>query len=235
MCGMRRVALVSLLLSACSQREPVERKAAASVLGDTSDRSALGKERNDCRADKTCDPGLLCLSNLCVKPPAADCTKVGELLASFELGNYAEPEQRAPTVAKHEAACEKVYVTEKEGDCLAKVRDREAAVACVPRLFPDVPKPTTGECAQVAVAVRTQISRQMPSTDPRANATVNAMVAAVHASCEEDGWPKAAIDCYLNGSGIDVIQACESAMSPSLQQKLRDRVLQAVQASMQPR
>ena len=31
----------------------------------------VGQERGDCRPDRSCDPGLTCLSNLCVRPPTA--------------------------------------------------------------------------------------------------------------------------------------------------------------------
>src|SRR5437660_356176 len=80
-------------------------------LGSSDRPSVAGKERADCRPDKTCDPGLLCLSNLCVRPPAADCQLVAEELASLDLGNYAEPEDRAPVVAKHKARCETEHVS----------------------------------------------------------------------------------------------------------------------------
>src|SRR4051812_2182289 len=77
-----------------------------------------GKERADCRSDKTCDQGLWCLSNLCVRPPAADCQVVADELASIDLGNYAEPEDRAPVVAKYKSQCETLYVSKEEGVCL---------------------------------------------------------------------------------------------------------------------
>src|SRR4051812_45288828 len=80
-------------------------------VGDDRTQVALGKERADCRADKTCDPGLLCLSNLCVRPPPADCQVVADQLASLDLGNYAEPEERAPVVAKYKGQCETLYVS----------------------------------------------------------------------------------------------------------------------------
>ena len=93
-----------------------------------SDRPTLGKERADCRLDKTCDPGLMCLSNLCVRPPPADCTAVGEGLASHDLGNYAEPEDRAPVVDKYKRACHKAMVSKEQGECIAATTEKFAAI-----------------------------------------------------------------------------------------------------------
>ena len=230
---LRHSALLCLLLSAC-QREPAAAPGPSNQLGPAADRSALGRERNDCRADKTCDPGLLCLSNLCVKPPPADCTVVAETFASFELGNYADPDERAPLVTKFKAECEKAYVTKEEGKCLEEARDKWTASQCVPRMFPELTqKPTTGDCAQVAASFRTSISQQMPQADARTKAMVDAMIGAIHASCDEDQWPGAVVQCYLAGGSMDAIQKCDSATPPALKQKIQNRVMAAVQAVQQ--
>jgi len=68
----------------------------------------------------------------------ANCDDVAEQLASYELGNYAEPEQRAPTVEKYHALCKRESVDIDEAACLDKAKIRFAAARCVPRLFPDV-------------------------------------------------------------------------------------------------
>src|SRR4051794_10101972 len=83
---------------------------AAATRGSGAGSSRAGAERADCRPDRSCNPGLLCLSDLCVRPPAADCTAVAESLASLELGNYAPREQRATVVAAKRAACETAMV-----------------------------------------------------------------------------------------------------------------------------
>src|SRR5262249_43248841 len=117
----------------------------------------LGKERSDCRADATCDPGLVCLSNLCVRPPPAACTAVAELLTSFDLGNYAEPEDRAPVVAKYKARCTAAYVTKEQGQCIDKARDRWAVAECAPALFPELASSDTGNCGQLADKVKAML------------------------------------------------------------------------------
>src|SRR5258706_3622174 len=87
-------------------------------------RDRSGHERADCRHDYSCDPGLVCQSDLGVRPPAADCAEVAEALTTGELGNYAEPEDRAPVVAKKRAECEAAHVTKDEAACLDKAKDK---------------------------------------------------------------------------------------------------------------
>ena len=121
--GMALV-LVSVWAIGCSKESPAG-----------PERPPLGKERADCRPDKSCDPGLMCLSNLCVRPPPADCAAVAEGLASYDLGNYAEPEERAPIVATYKASCEKAHVTKEQGECFEKAADKTAAMMCAPFMF----------------------------------------------------------------------------------------------------
>ena len=67
--------------------------------------------------------------------PPGDCAPVAEALASIELGNYAEPDDRAPVVGKHREACEAAHVTKAEGTCLAAATDKWTAARCSPRMF----------------------------------------------------------------------------------------------------
>ena len=71
----------------------------------------------------------------------ANCDEVAEQLASYELGNYAEPEDRAPVVDKHRAICKREAVRRDEAACLDRARSKLAAARCVPQLFPDVQIP----------------------------------------------------------------------------------------------
>ena len=82
----------------------------------------------------------------------ADCDSVAEQLASYDLGNYAEPEQRAPTVEKYHALCKRESVDIDEAACLDNAKTKLAAARCVPRLFPDV---VGADCEGVACVVRT--------------------------------------------------------------------------------
>jgi hypothetical protein len=71
----------------------------------------------------------------------ANCDDVAEQLASYELGNYAEPEDRAPVVDRYRGVCKREGVTRDEGACLGKTKSKLAAARCAPRLFPDVELP----------------------------------------------------------------------------------------------
>ena len=64
----------------------------------------------------------------------ANCDEIAEQLASYELGNYAEPEDRAPVVDKHRALCKREAVRHDEAACLDKARSKLAAARYVPAL-----------------------------------------------------------------------------------------------------
>jgi len=182
----------------------------------SSDRGAVGAERGDCRSDKTCDPGLMCLSNLCVRPPPADCKDVGETLASIDLGNYAEPEERAPIVAKYKAECERFYLTKEEGKCLEPARDKWSAAHCAPRMFASYTG--TQSCAEVA--------RKMGSASQM-----------MKESCEQDAWPGELKQCLLDSSASSPNPndtECAAKIPPGLQQKLQERITEAMRPSPTP-
>jgi hypothetical protein len=99
---MLRLALALVLAGAgCAQEAP-----------------AAGTERGPCYGNGTCNEGMLCLSNHCVRPPPADCALVAEAVASLELGNYAPREERAGRVVALAAACREQHVSKDEGACL---------------------------------------------------------------------------------------------------------------------
>jgi hypothetical protein len=224
---MTRCALLVLVLVTACQKKPTDTSATAAPVAE------LGKERADCRPDKTCDPGLLCLSNLCVRPPPADCTSVGETLASFELGNYAPVEERAPVVAKYKAQCEKVYVTKEQGQCLDKTRDKWSAAQCAPALFPELAV-AGGECRLLAAKMDHFLERQWAAnkndymTKYRA-----AMVATLRDSCEQDHWPveltKCGLTADLSRNAQSMPYECNQLMTPELQQKMQQRLAEAMQ------
>lgn len=223
-----------LLLAAACQKE------AASTAPV---RAALGKERGDCRPDKTCDPGLMCLSNLCVRPPPADCQQVADVLASFDLGNYAEPETRQPVVAKYKAACDKAYVSKEQGECVLKAPTKDAAQQCAPAMFggptaeapPDAgvgsaPGGDNGECAIIADKIKAQMTRQMGNADPSTQQMFAKMITIVRESCLQDGWPAGFKSCVVAaGESADALNKCSTQMPPEIQQKMSERMAKAMQ------
>lgn len=200
--------------------------AAAACRGE----APAGSERGACRPDGRCDVGLVCASNRCVRPPPADCRDVAEQLASFELGNYAEPETRAPVVAQHQAACETTRVSRDEGDCVVKARDRWAAAQCVPRLFPELASSSTADCAEVAAKIRTATQKQMGTAqNARMMKWAEQVSAIMRESCEQDHWPDALKKCMLASDGAAFTPGCNQQTPPSLQQRIQERLQKAVQ------
>ena len=209
------------------------------VLGCARDRRGeLGSERADCRADKSCDRGLVCLSNVCVRPPGADCAALAETLASFDLGNYATVEERAPVVARYKAACETEQITKDEGECIDKASDKWAAAQCAPRLFPELASTSTADCGAVRAKIRASYGAQGAAFDanPQMKAWFDRTMEVVQESCEQDKWPTAVKQCILGSApgGTDALQACNTAMPASLQQKLQQRMTDAMHAMPRP-
>lgn len=192
--------------------------------------TALGTERADCRADKTCDQGLLCLSNLCVRPPPADCQSVADQLASMDLGNYAEPEERAPVVAKYKATCESQYISKEEGVCLEKARDKYAAAACAQRLYPEL----VADCTQVGEKTRAAAKRQYRGgAADQYKMYIDAQADAARLTCAEDKWAPALIKCVLSADpnqGIFSYGSCQQQLGaelPKLQERFQKQLQQA--------
>ena len=190
----------------------------------------LGRERSDCRSDKSCDTGLICLSNLCVRPPGADCQDVAEQLTSIELGNYAEPEDRAPVVARYKGACEAAMVTKEEGQCVDKARDKWSAGQCVPRMFPELASSSTGDCGAIVDRVRAAMIKQAAQvTDPKLKGWFDRTMAIMLESCTQDRWPDSVKKCMLSSDPATLTTACNEQMPPALQQRMQDRLTQAMQ------
>lgn len=101
-----------------------------------------GQERGDCRPDSSCDPGLTCLSNLCVRPPPADCKKVAEAMSFVLLDNYTPREQRTAFFDETQRQCEAAHLSTDDGECLMKATSRANLRDC--------PVPLgIGDCAKI--------------------------------------------------------------------------------------
>ena len=117
----------------------------------------------------------------------ASCDEVAEQLASYELGNYAEPEDRAPVVVRQRAACKREGVSRDDRACLDKAKSRLAAARCVPRLFPDV-EGVGCEGAACYLPKMKQLAAQMcacrPGEKPCADKVNEAMTAWTQAQAQ---------------------------------------------------
>jgi hypothetical protein len=141
MTGSSRVgafALVVLTLGICLGACKKHEAAAGSPTGGAAD----GTERGACYGNGTCNDGLTCLSDLCVRPPGADCAKVAEKLSYLLLDNYAPQDQRTTFLATTRADCEAMHLTRDEGACLIDAPHRNALGRC-PKLV------GVGDCAKI--------------------------------------------------------------------------------------
>lgn len=141
------VIALALLLAGCERDAPS---------GPRPDEPRPGDERAPCKAG-TCAKDLVCLSDRCVRPPGADCTRVGEALTSLELGNYAPIEERRPKVTAYQAKCDAQNLTKDEGACVIAAKTMEQLRLCPkPVMFPpykatapgDLIKGLPAECSQ---------------------------------------------------------------------------------------
>lgn len=163
--------------------------------------------------------------------PPADCTTVGTHAAAFELGNYAPPETRAPTVAKFVARCKAAGVDQRQGACVLAAKDVWSAAVCAPRLFPDVK--IDGDCDAIARKIGEAMRKQYgsgPSVPPDMQRMADRVAGALRTSCAQDGWPDALKACMLATRDIlDDGKACEKLTSPELTAKLQARLTASMQ------
>ena len=157
--------------------------------------------------------------------PLADCEHVAQTLASFELGNYATPEQRTPVIAKQRDACKAAHVTRAEVTCLDKAHDTWAARACVPSLFP-----ATGgkaDCKQAIGRMREAFLSALGSGAGSQVAQLDTMLPVIQLSCEQDQWPASVTQCMTGTKPGDMpaFQQCAAQLPQPMQEKMKTRML----------
>lgn len=162
--------------------------------------------------------------------PPADCDKVGPAAAAFELGNYAPPETRAPTVARFVKLCRDVGLDATQGACLMTAKDVWSAALCAPRMYPDVK--VDGQCDVVAVKLRALMDKQFGGgggAPPEVAKMPERAAAAIKDSCNQDGWPPAMKACLADAKDpLQDWKACEHLASPELTAKLKARMQTAM-------
>lgn len=160
-------------------------------------------------------------------PATADCTRVAETLATFELGTNATPDQRVPVVAKYRAACESTHVTGAEAACLYAAKDTWAARACLPRMFAAPPaSAVSAGCTTAMTRMREAVQHEIGSGGEAAMAAVDQMLPIYREACERDGWPAAVLDCIARTQPGDMtaFQTCANQLPADQQQKLAQRL-----------
>ena len=165
--------------------------------------------------------------------PAVDCSEVGERLTTFEIGTTATPEQRAPIVAKHKAACQTASVTAADVACLRNATDTWTARACFPRMFPKSASGATGNaaCATVTTRMREAIMADVGSNGSAAAAQLAKILPVIETACSEDAWPGNIVKCIGDGKPGDMtaFQSCMNQLPQEHQGKLSQRLSAAMQ------
>jgi len=125
------------------------------------------------------------------KPPEPTCNLVAESLVSIELGNYAEPDERAPKVAAEERRCNAMRLSREDRQCVVDSYDRASIAYCVPALFPQDQQPealSTARCDQVAKQMMAQLDNQLRSQRvPDQRVWERQLLVAIDA-CRADRW-----------------------------------------------
>lgn len=150
-----------------------------------------GSERGACYGNGTCNDGLVCLSNLCVRPPGADCDKVAEKLGGLLLGNYSPRAERDAFLATTRAECTAAALTKEEGDCLLGAAHRNALSRC-PKVI------GVGDCTKIVPHLDTL------RTDPYLMTTADKL----QARCKNETPSKALEVCVLAAKALADLDRC---------------------------
>lgn len=175
-----------------------------------------------------------CQRNEQPQAAAVDCARVGDTLASFELGAAAPAEKRAPAAARYRASCESTHVTADEAACLGRAKDTWTARACLPRMFAaPAPAGEKADCALVVSRMRAAVASEV-GQGSAAMTAIEKVLPTIQTSCEQDHWPAQVLDCVAATKVGDMVtfQQCANSLPKDLQDKLTQRLnaLAAAQA-----
>ena len=163
----------------------------------------------------------------------ADCTKVGEIVATFELGAGGAPDARAASVAKHRDACKTHALTAAEATCIAKATSSWEVFPCAPRMFPE--RAGSSDCKAIAARLRETILADLPKDIGSAGvAMVDRMVPIIEQSCAQDSWPADFRACVLGAppADLEALNKCDPLLPQEQQVKMGERLKPVVQATL---
>ncbi|MBA3501351.1 MAG: hypothetical protein M4D80_37455 [Myxococcota bacterium] len=130
--------------------------------------------------------------------PEPTCNLVAEALVSLELGNYADPEERAPKIAVEERRCVAMKLSREDRQCVVESYDRTSVAYCVPKLFPKEPQPQpvgAARCDMVAKQMMTRLDAQLRQQRvPDQRVWERQLLAAIDA-CRADRWNEQMAQC----------------------------------------
>ncbi len=169
------------------------------------------------------------------KPPTS-CASVAHVLASSEVGNYADEDALRAAAGKWEQSCVKQRVTVAELACLDDAHDKPTIAYCVPRWFPDarIAIVAPASCRTVASNISRRFAWQLQSGTLPRQATV--ALAALQASCESDRWTEELAACASNSAYLaDLnsvvprpLEACKAVVPAPVMRKIEDRIAVAL-------
>jgi hypothetical protein len=154
-----------------------------------------GSERGACYGNGTCNDGLTCLSNLCVRPPGADCGKIADKLGGLLLGNYAPRDERDQFLASTRAECEAAKLTKEEGDCLLAVPHRNAMGRCARVVG-------VGDCTKIVAQL--EALRPTGGTDQFLVTTADKLMSR----CKNETPSKGFETCVMAAKGMPELDRC---------------------------
>jgi len=194
--------------------------------GSSAPSAKAGTERGDCRAGGNCDPGLECRSNLCVRPPPADCAKVAEALGFLMLDNYTPREQREPELKKWEEACVREQLSKAEGACIETAADDSELAKCPRPLVPELVGDPEG-CGRVGKRARELIEQGVGGDLGPIINVAEEVPDAVKQLCIEGRWSAEAKHCLLSVASFEDGERCVNLLDRA-QQKAVERALRTL-------
>ncbi len=196
--------------------------------------TAQGQERGACYGNATCDVGLVCMSELCVRPPPADCAPVAQKLASYRLGNYAPREERARVLAELTEACTAARLSIDEGKCIVDATSRLDVAKCPRPLLAELQGDADG-CKSVAEALARGLLEGF-ATDPGQRRAVEPLLpeltSAMAAACVEDLWPEAGKQCVLAAKSFELMGRCDDAFGKDTFDRIGKRLMPVLEKLM---
>jgi len=174
-----------------------------------------GSERGPCYGNHTCDPGLACLSDLCVRAPGlgsgsavpppppppppgtgdADCAAIADHLGGILLGNYTPKPERAQFAADMLAQCQRAGLGRDDERCLIAARTKQELGACAHPLG-------VGDCGAIVAHLR-----GLP-TGAGADQYLVTSVDRIISRCKNEVASKTLEACVLAAQSVSDVDRC---------------------------
>ncbi len=197
--------------------------------GGTSGVSTLddGAERGPCYGNGTCDPGLVCYSDRCVRPPGADCAKVAEKLSGYRLDNYAPKDERLRVIGEIDKLCRDAQLTEDEGACITGAHGRSEIAACPRPLLPELAGDPTG-CGDFGAHVTRLFFEKMVADGASRSLLAKyevELTETLDRSCRDDGWNDTGKRCVLDATSMrDADNGCDDLIPKDVKDRVQARL-----------